>query len=42
MKLTILVLNWKQPLATLECLASLRQADLCGGEIVANTRPGSG
>jgi len=34
MKLTILVLNWKQPLATLECLASLRQADLCGGEIV--------
>ncbi len=34
MKLVILVLNWGQPQATLACLASLRQAELCGGEIV--------
>ena len=34
MKLMILVLNWEQPQKTLECLASLRQADLRGGEIL--------
>jgi GT2 family glycosyltransferase len=34
MKLVILVLNWGQPQATLACLASLRRAELCGGEIV--------
>ena len=34
MKLVILVLNWEQPQKTLACLASLRQADLRGGEIV--------
>lgn len=34
MKLAILILNWEQPRATLACLASLRRADLCGGEII--------
>ena len=34
MKLAILVLNWSQPQSTLDCLASLRRADLCGGEII--------
>lgn len=34
MKLVILVLNWEQPRKTLECLASLYRADLCGAEII--------